>query len=179
MDISLPKKIQEQMVSHQFVVSIMGNLNQEFLKSIIKITDSRLTKYDLDSTMKNKIFHFMVECTQNLCKVQEDIQYSNNSLFLVGKSGDDYSVVLGSVFNNNDATSIIELIEKVNGFDSLGIKEKFYEEISSNESSKKNQMLLSLLSISMRTKEKVQYDSFAIDGMHMFLSFKVIISKAN
>lgn len=176
MNIELPKKIHEQMVSHQFVVSIMGNLNQEFLKSIIKITDAKLSKLDVDTTMKNRIFHFMVECTQNLCKIENEDQFSNNSLFLIGKNEADYSVFLGSIFSKTDTDTIIDLIDKVNSFDSQDVKDKFYDEISVNENSKKNQMLLSLLSISKRTKGKIKFDTFSIDSVNNFLSFKIIIS---
>jgi hypothetical protein len=176
MNIELPKIIHEQMVSHQFVVSIMGNLNQEFLKSIIKITDAKLSSMDIDATMKNRIFHFMVECTQNLCKIEDEDEFSSNSLFLIGKNGDDYSVYLGSIFSKNDTDTIIALIEKVNSFDTQDVKDKFYNEISINENSKKNQMLLSLLSISKRTKERINYDTFSLDAINNFLSFKIIIS---
>lgn len=176
MNIELPKKIHEQMVSQQFVVSIMGNLNQEFLKSIIKITDVKLSSLDIDATMKNRIFHFMVECTQNLCKIENEDKFSSSSLFLIGKNGDDYSVFLGSIFSKGDTDNIVDLIEKVNGFDTQDVKDKFYNEISIKENSKKNQMLLSLLSISKRTKGKINYDTFSIDPINNFLSFKIIIS---
>lgn len=178
MNIEIPKKIHDQMVSQQFVVSIMGNLNQEFLKSIIKITDAKLSSLDLESTMKNRIFHFMVECTQNLCKIENEEKFSGNSLFLIGKSDNDYSVYLGSIFNKNDTKNIVELIEIVNGFNSQDVKDRFYNEISIKEKSKKNQMLLSLLSISKRTKEKINYDIFSIDDVNTFLSFKIIISNS-
>lgn len=175
MNIELPKRIHEQMVSHQFVVSIMGHLNQEFLKSIIKITDVKLSKLDIAASMKNRIFHFMVECTQNLCK-SENKEMSNHSLFLIGKNDNDYSVFLGSIFNKRDTENIIDLIEKVNNFNTQDIKDKFYDEISINEDSKRNQMLLSLLSISKRTKERISYDHFEIDEANNFLSFKIVIS---
>lgn len=175
MNIELPKKIHEQMVSHQFVVSIMGHLNQEFLKSIIKITDAKLSKLSLATSMKNRIFHFMVECTQNLCR-PENKATSNHSLFLIGKSDNDYSVFLGSIFNKQDTENIIDLIEKVNNFDTQDIKDKFYDEISINQDSQRNQMLLSLLSISKRTKGRISYDHFEIDGATNFLSFKIVVS---
>jgi hypothetical protein len=176
MNIELSKRLHDRMISHQFVVSIMGHLNQEFLKSIIKITDVKLSKLDLATTMKNRIFHFMVECTQNLCRSENEEKFVNNSLFLIGKSDNDYSVFLGSIFSKSDAGIMADLIEKVNNFDTQDVKDKFYDEISIKEDSKKNQMLLSLLSISKRTKEKINYDHFQIDESNIFLSFKIVIS---
>lgn len=176
MNIELTKKIHEQMVSHQFVFSVLGNMDQEFLKSIIKITDSKLTNLDVDKTMKNRIFHFMVECTQNLCKTESESKNANNSLFLIGKNGDSYIVHLGSIFSKKQTGYTIELVEKVNGFDTQDVKDKFFNEISAKEKSKENQMLLSLLSISKRIKEKILYDVFPVNDSVDFLSFKISIS---
>lgn len=176
MDISLAKQLQEQMIAHQFVFSILGNLNQEFLKSIIKITDSKLTSLDVDKTMKNRIFHFMVECTQNLCRNEDESKTNNSSLFLIGKNEEDYVVHLGSIYNKQETERAISLIEKVNSIDSQEIKDAFYNEISQKEKSKENHMLLGLLSISKRIKDKILYDVFTVNDTTDFLSFKIIIN---
>jgi hypothetical protein len=87
MYIELTKEIQRQMSSHQFVVSVMGTLNQEFLRSLIRMTDNKLTSLDISQSIKKRIFHFVVECAQNLCKPAEHENQEINSLFLIGKKG--------------------------------------------------------------------------------------------
>lgn len=163
------------MSSHQFVVSIMGNLSQDFLKSLIKMTDNKLSNLDVNTSIKQRVFHFMVECAQNLCKIDQDNKSVNNSLFLIGKKGEEYSVYLGSVFRNEETTDLISTINKVNNIDPADLKENFYNEILKNKSGE-NQLLMSLMDLYKRTKEKIHYDEFPLDAESKFVSFKITLS---
>ena len=174
MYIELTKKIHEQMASHQFVVSIMGNFNQEFLKSLIKMTDNKLTTLDINETIKKRIFHFMVECAQNICKSDDTDYVTANSIFLIGKKNDDYSVYLGSVLDNQSTAIIIDTVNQVNLLTAPELKEKFYHEMKKDL--QKDQLLMSLIDLSKRTKEKIQYEEFPMDETTRFLSFRITLS---
>jgi hypothetical protein len=175
MYIELTKKIHEQMASHQFVVSIMGNFNQEFLKSLIKMTDNKLTTLDINESIKKRIFHFMVECAQNICRSDDKENKDGNSLFLIGKKGEDYSVFLGSMFDTESTTAITKLVDEVNGLTAPELKEKFYDEMT-KKTVHQNALFMSLLDLSKRTKEKIRYEKFLVDESNTFLSFQITLS---
>lgn len=175
MYIELTKKIHEEMASHQFVVSIMGNFNQEFLKSLIKMTDNKLTTLDINESIKKRIFHFMVECAQNICRTDDKENQDGKSLFLIGKKQEDYSVFLGSVFDHQSANAITTLVDEVNTFSMPELKEKFYDEMT-REQTKKNNLLMSLLDLSKRTREKIRYERFPAGESNTFLSFQITLS---
>lgn len=175
MYIELTKRIHEQMASHQFIVSIMGNFSQEFLKSLIKMTDNKLTTLDINESIKKRIFHFMVECAQNICRNDDKENQDNNSLFLIGKKEEDYFVHLGSVFDQDSAVAITELVDQVNAFSIPELKEKLYDEMM-KQPSRKNTLLMSLLDLSKRTKEKIRYEQFKADEGNTFLSFQITLS---
>jgi hypothetical protein len=174
MYVELTKQIHEQMASHQFVVSIMGNFNQEFLKSLIKMTDNKLTTLDINESIKKRIFHFMVECAQNICRTDDKENQDGNSLFLIGKKGEDYSVFLGSVFDTGSTKTITSLVDEVNELTAPELKEKFYDEMAKKNT--ENALLMSLLDLSRRTKEKIRYEKFPTDDSHTFLSFQITLS---
>lgn len=175
MYIELTKKIHEQMASHQFVVSIMGNFNQEFLKSLIKMTDNKLTTLDINESIKKRIFHFMVECAQNICRSDDKEIATGNSLFLIGKKEEEYKVYLGSIFDNQSTDAIIDTVNEVNALTIPELKDKFYDEMKKKEV-RKNHLLMSLLDLSKRTKEKISYEEFSIDSNTKFLSFQITLS---
>ncbi|PBQ34534.1 hypothetical protein CNR22_23040 [Sphingobacteriaceae bacterium] len=175
MYIELTKSIHKQMSEHQFVVSIMGNFNQDFLKSLIKMTDNKLTTLDLNESVKKRIFHFVVECAQNICTSDDGLNSTYNSLFLIGKKKDDYLVYLGSVFDNHAAVRIQKLIAEVNAMTTPDLKEKLYQEMIKKENTE-NHLLMSLLDLSKRTKEKISCDEFIFDTTNKFLSFKITLS---
>lgn len=176
MEISLAKKIYDEMVTHQFVVSIMGNFDQELLLSMLKMTDKKLSSMEIDQSIKKRIFHFMIECAQNLSRVEKADEFMNNSIFLIGKNNDDYIVHLGSVIKSSELRGIIAMIEKVNSIDTEEIKTQYYNELTSTELVKNNSFLISLLGISKRMKDKINYEVIKIDNNNNFLSFKSTIS---
>jgi hypothetical protein len=177
MELDLVKEINDKMVSHQFVVSYMGNFNQDLLKSLINITEKRLRHIEEDKTVKNKIFHFMIECVQSICKVDDENELSSNFLFLIGKRGNEYVIHFGGLFSTSETNSLVTQINYVNSLNNEEIKEKYYIELKQKQTRKESLLLMSLLDISKRTKSKIDYTIKKINEQSNFLSFKTIISK--
>jgi hypothetical protein len=176
MDIAITKGIYDKMVSHQFVVSIMGLFDQELLLSLINITDKKLSNLEVQGSIKKKIFHFMIECSQNLLKVEKTNPHAHNNIFLIGQEGDDYTVYLGSAISKKNLVPVLETIEHVNTIEAIDIKKKYYDELTSNEFVDQNFLLLSLLSISKKTRKKIDYDLIHIDEQSSFLYFKMTMT---
>ena len=143
------------MVSHQFVVSIMGFFDQQdLLLSLINLTDKKLSGLEVQDSIKKKIFHFMVECSQNLLKTDKSQETNHDNIFLIGQEGDNYTVYLGSVVKQEHVQTILNTINEVNTIDSSDIKKKYYDELSGLEVAKQNMLMISLLSISKKPKRK-------------------------
>jgi len=177
MQLDLIKSINDKMISHQFVVSYMGNFNQDLLKSLINITEKKLKHIEEDPSVKNKIFHFMIECVQSICKVDDENELSNNFLFLIGKHNNNYVIHSGGVFSKKESYTLVNQINMVNALNNDEVKEKYYSELKQNQNDKESVLLISLLDISKRTKSKIEYAVQEISELSNFLSFKTIISK--
>ena len=176
MNIDLTKKIYDKMVTHQFVMSIMGSFNQGLLLSLLNITDKKLSSLEIDTTIKKKIFHFMIECAQNLSKLEQNDEFTGDNIFLIGKNNDQYTVHLGSVMKTAETDNIQKLLDTVNGLETDEVKTKFYSELVTKELANQNPLLMSLLDISKKTKEKIHYEVIRIDEANTFLSFNTTIS---
>lgn len=173
----LIKTIYDKMISHQFVVSYMGHFNQELLRSLIKITEKKLNHIEEDKNVKSRIFHFMIECVQNICRIDEERSKASDFLFLIGKQANNYIIYSGGVFSGEESRSLIEQINIVNSLNSDEVKETYYNALKQNTIKKESFVLLSLLDISKRTKSKIEYAIQHVDSESDFLSFKTIISK--
>jgi hypothetical protein len=147
MNIEITKNIYDKMVTHRFVISIIGFFDQELLLSLIQLTDKKLSHLEVNNTIKKKIFHFMVECSQNLLKVEKNSQDPNSNIFLIGQEGDTYIVYLGSYISKKRLEPVLQTIEKVNHIEESEIKKKYYEELASMEAINQVFLVLSLLRI--------------------------------
>ena len=177
MNIELTKDLYDKMVSQKFVVSMMGFFDQQdLLLSLINLTEKKLTGLEVQDSIKRKIFHFMVECSQNLLKIEKDSKEADNNLFLISQEGNDYSVYLGSIVDKESVDPILETIKQVNQIDEADLKKKYYDELASKEIVNQNRILLSMLSISKKTKKKIDFELINISESKCFLSFKMTIT---
>jgi len=176
MFIDLTKNIYDKMFTHQFLMSVMGSFDQELLRSFVKITEKKLESLDADESIKKRIFHFVVECAQNLCNADVGERDCRNNLFLIGKNGENYIIHLGTVYTKAESKHISEVIDSVNRLDTAEIRDKFYKELASKEFARQNHFLLSLLDLSKRTRDKVNYQVFSIDEQNDFFSFNTSIT---
>lgn len=177
MEINTTKNIYDRMVKQQFVVSLLGYFDQELLLNLLRITDKELSNQEVEGAIKRKIFHFMVECTQNLLKISHTPEFTGHkNIFLIGQQGNDYTVHLGGPLKRGNVDLLLEAISEVNDIEDTEIKQKYLDQLRSTEVLDKNSLLLSMLSISKKTKKKIEYDLIDIDDTSSFLSFKMTIS---
>lgn len=176
MEIEITKSIYDKMVSHQFVVSILGSFDQSLLLSLINITDRKLTGLEVQENIKRKIFHFMVECSQNLLKTEQVSSSGQDNIFLIAQENDVYSVFLGTRMQSDKLEPILSAIEHVNRYSSQDVKKKYYEELTSTAIVNNDMLLLSLLSIYKRTREKINYDLIKISDTDYFMAFKMSLA---
>lgn len=175
-NIELTKLIHEKMMSQQFVMSVIGNINQELLRSVIKVTEKKLETSSMPESMKHRIFHFMIECSQNLCKTVNSDRESNTNIFLISKKDNDYFIYLGNMFETTEAEALIEIVDKVNSMNAVEVKDEFFKGLSKWNLDNQNSLLISLLDISKRTKEKIVYELMHVNEKNKFICFKTRIS---
>ena len=178
MYIDVSRNIYEKMLSQQFVLSMLGTLNHEMLRSIINITEKKLDSYEVDRLSKKRIFHFMIECAENIHRIDCLNVNTEHNLLLIGKKDDHYTIYIGCICNVSESREIKDIIDEVNVLDREEVIEKFYSELMSKENYKKKSLLLSLLDISKRTRQKIGYEIIAVDDSQSFLCFRTNIMAA-
>ncbi|MGZ6520048.1 MAG: DUF6272 family protein [Bacteroidia bacterium] len=178
MYIDITKKIYDKMRTHQFVMSVMGTFDQELLRAFIKMTERKLESLEADDAIKRKIFHFVVECAQNLCNNDSKDENSKNNLFLIGKDKNNYIIHLGCVYSSTESIKIKEIIDSVNALETSEVRSTFYKVLASTEFARQNHFLMSILDLAKRTKDKICYEVFSIDDKSDFFSFNTTIAGA-
>lgn len=165
------------MFSHQFVMSVMGTLDQDLLKSLIRVTEKKLEDLEADEVIRKKIFHFVVECAQNLCNAEPENNRENN-LFLIGKKGSEYVVFLGTMYSKIQSAQITDLINSVNKLEKAEVRDKFYAELATKNYAGQNHLLMSVLDMARRSRQKINYEIFPVNNELDFLSFNTSITSA-
>jgi len=170
------KKIYDKMVNQKFVVSLMGNFDQDLLLSLINITENKLSGMDVHDSLKRKIFHFMVECSQNLLKSDKESDVLSDNIFLIGQEGESYNVHLGGILPKATVQNLIETVEEVNTLKRSDLRKSYYDRLFVTKLGSDNLLLLSMLSIARKTGQNIDYELIELDEVNSFLSFKTSIT---
>jgi hypothetical protein len=70
------------------------------------------------------------------------------------------------------------MVDHVNDLKAPELKERLYDEMAKNDT-QENRLLMSLLDITKRTKEKIHYEQTRISDTASFLSFRITLSELN
>ncbi|MGZ3862953.1 MAG: DUF6272 family protein [Bacteroidia bacterium] len=177
MQIDVAKSIYDKMVSRQLVMSYMGKFDHELLKSLINLIERKLTALHADDSVRRKILHFIIGCAQNFSKMEMLPHNNEDCIFLIEKSGTDYIIHLGARLGVLEIAFFKKSIDKVNSLDTDEVKSVFYDELSKTVDSYENYMMMSLLDIAKRTRQKISYDVINLNETYKFLVFKIQIAQ--
>ncbi len=174
MNLALLNDIHFKMNHHKFLIAYMGTFNQGILKSMMNVLERKLDSSEQNINVKKKIFHFMVECVQNICGT-ENKNYAAKFIFLIGKGKEGYSIFSAGTFSSERADKIKKHIDFINGLKRETMKETLYKELLSDTVDPDKMLMISLLDISKRTGQKLSYEVKEKDN-DCYLSFSTTIS---
>jgi hypothetical protein len=176
MMIDLTKSISDKMVVQRFVFCETGRVNRLQMLSFLRITDNKMSALELCKGIKTKIFHFMIACAQKRLRIEKHEDTFGDYIFLIGKTENQCNVHLGGSLKKSDTESIKPILETVNDLPTEGVKKKFYTPFKSETIIIQEPLVMSLLDILKKTKEKIRFRLLEINEETMFLLFTTIFS---
>lgn len=175
-------KLHQVMVDQKLTLVYDGEVNQEITKVFTAMTERNMQDSPDDHTTKQRVYHVMVECLQNICKHADDVETGKPHIpglgvFLVGYDDDSYSITTGNVISNSKVDGIKEMLENINGLDEDEIKVLYKKTIKGNRLSEKAGAGLGLIDIVKKTKNKIEYFFEPINEVTTFFIVKTKVTR--
>ncbi len=173
----LHKAMQEQ----SLILVYEGEFTQEITKSVLAMAERNMDSMGEESSVKRKVFNVMVECLQNIVKHGEGYkmseEYEYNSVFMIGKRGDEYIIASGNPLANEDVEKLRDKLDQVNSLDKDGLKQLYKDIIKTTSLSDKGGAGLGFVDMARKSGQKLEYDFVDIDGKTSFFSLKTTIPR--
>lgn len=175
-------KLHQVMVDQKLTLVYDGEVNQEITKVFTTMTERNLEGSEDDHTTKQRVYHVMVECLQNICKHADDVEtgepYSPGmGVFLVGYDDDSYSITTGNVISNDKVEGIQNILDNINSLDKDEIKQLYKKTMKENRLNDKAGAGLGLIDIVKKTKNKIEYFFEPINEMTTFFIVRTKITR--
>ena len=169
----------DKMGRNNIMLSFKGDITPELLTSILQITESKLQSIQEDPKIKKKVFNVLVECLQNLHhhldEYPDNVNGTRYAIFLIGKDGENYSIMTGNYILNTKAAKLKVYLDKINSLSKEGLKELFKETLNNDKFNEKGGGGLGFIEISRKSNQPIDYDIKKIDDNYSFISFTVKI----
>lgn len=166
--------LHKRLMDENLILVYEGEFTQEITKSVLAMAERNMNVLGEISTIRKKVFNIMIECLQNLVK-----HSSKSSIFMIGKHEDDYIIGSGNPVTKEEAATIAEKINYVNGLNRDELRSLFREIVKIGELSDKGGAGLGFIDMVRKSGEKLLFDFQAVDEDMTFFSLLLRVRRGN
>lgn len=162
----------------KIIVSHFGEFSQDLVNSLSTgIEDTMLESGDKKGVVK-RMFSILVEGLQNI-RIHGERDEDNNqiSFLIVLQTEDEYKVTFGNLVKSENVYKIIERIDTLNQMDPDQVKELYMEVLSNGIMSNKGGAGLGFITMALKAKSKINYESQEVSDALTFFSVNIILER--
>ncbi len=151
-------QLQQLMANDNYLIAIRDNFENILIKSVLKITSNKIDKEEIEEHIKKRIFGVIVECLQNICKTDNEVQVEKNSILLLKKSSNGYNIIAGSSIDLKRKERLKTLMEALSAKTNIELKDEWRSSIKDrsqfDDAKREN---LALLDLYLRSNGNIKY----------------------
>jgi hypothetical protein len=169
-----------KMSQHNFIFSYRGKISYSISKKLLSITEKKIDSLKEEDPIKKKIFGVMINCLETICSPEKSANESQESIFMIGKSNNGYSIYTGVSMENNNTESLKKSLEHINQLSGESLselrKEKLLDIKQLNETFNLDEATLGLINIAKKSGQKLNYLFEELENNKSFFSLQVFIN---
>jgi hypothetical protein len=131
-------------------------------------------------SIQKKVYSVFVECVDNLYKHRvPDSRLTNGKevqpYILLTSEDDKYIISTGNVVTNDSIQGLSDNLELINQYDRQGLKSSYAEIVNKDIISDEDGAGLGLITIALKTDDKIGYKFKSIDDRYSYFEMKISI----
>lgn len=146
---------------HNFIFIYRGAMSQSIVKNVLALTEKKIDALKEGGNVKKKIFGVMINCLQTICSPEKTSNPTDESLFMIDKTQNGYSIYTGININSDSSLHLIECINHINNLSNESLsdyrKQKLLDFKQIETSFNLHEAVLGLVNIAKKSGEKINY----------------------
>lgn len=161
------------------LLSHTGDLSESDLQAILNSIERTAKDNGDKPAVVKRFFSVMVESLQNLrAHGARSEQGGMATCIVVGQGDDCYYVDTGDPIKNEDVPRLQAHVEKINSMERPVLREFYMQVLANGSRSEKGGAGLGLITIALRSKNKLEMHIQPVDDHHSYLKFSFKVSRA-
>ncbi|MEP2774088.1 MAG: SiaB family protein kinase [Fulvivirga sp.] len=169
----------ETLIESSTVYSYIGTLQEKDFNDVLKSMEQFIEKHVEAKLMKKKMFHILIEITQNLHnynKEKDGKAIEDHLFFLVKELREGYRVITGNYLLKKEIPGIRTRIDMVNTMTDKELKELYRGILNFGGVSNGGGAGLGFVDLARRSGEKLIYKFEEIDDKFSFFTLEVNVT---
>jgi hypothetical protein len=160
-----------------YLLCYKGHFTHEITKSLLAMTENKLSKEGAETNIRKKIFNVMMGCLQNICASPSDSRYDSiPAIFMLGKNEEEYFIFSGNVINSKDVEPLRKKLLAINMMDTENLRTLFTTMMKALPASEIPESGLGLIDIAKKSGRKLEFDFRQIDEKVSLFSIRTVIA---
>lgn len=170
----------EKIDKQKFIFSYNGKITQAIVRTLLTMTERKIEILQEEEGVKKKIFGVMINCLQTICAEDKLQDSSVNSIFMISRNNEGFSVFVGRYMPNIMAQYLSSLIDNLNQLSHQSIIDLHKQKLKSLDTKDDNynidETTLSIIDIAKKTGKKIQMTVVPGENKQSFFSIQIKIS---
>lgn len=163
------------MSENRILLIYQGMFDQQMVKSVIAMTETKLIQDKIDENLRRKLFNIMVEGLQNICKHQlREGVLEDTPFLMIAQNNDAISVITGNPIEKTKIEIVTGKIDLVNRLSKEELKELYKETRLKSVISEVGGAGLGFIDMARKSGNKLDYKFYDINENY---SFFILINK--
>ena len=170
----------DKLNKHNFIFTYRGTMSHAIVKNVLALTEKKIDSLNEDGNVKKKVFGVMINCLQTICSPEKTQNTNDESLFMIDKTKNGYSIYTGITISSDSSQHLIEIINHINELSNESLsdyrKEKLLDFKHIENSFDLNEAVLGLVNIAKKSGEKINYNVEELINNKSFFTLQIEIN---
>ena len=172
------------MTNKEVILEYSGNVTFAKIDRMLDRLSEMPAFRQLRRNIQKKLYGIFVECIENIYKNTgngRDNPNINKKLpyIRLGKQDDIFCISSGNIIANKRINNLKHRIDAINHLDREGLKSAYAEILDQETLSAEEGAGLGLITIAMRSGNKIKYNFTSLDEQHSYYEMKIHVSGAS
>jgi ACT domain-containing protein len=155
-----------------------GEFNSLKISEITSQSEDYLKKIGAVKKSIKITFNVLIEGLQNIINHGDRSPDGNQiAYFNFGEKGSQYAMTFSNLINIDSISNIKKAIDRLNKSDQASVKEIYINTLTNGEISKKGGAGLGIITMAMKSKNKIEYDFKSVNAELSIITIEIKINK--
>ncbi|MCF8225505.1 MAG: SiaB family protein kinase [Bacteroidales bacterium] len=167
----------------EIILAFDGDVTHQVMKAFVSSVEDRLERENENEASRNRLYHVLVECLQNINRHADDQEPVDVEFFpgrggiLLSRTNKKYCLVTANIIRNEEIPELKEMLEKINPMKDEELNLLYKKQLTEGQLSSKGGAGLGFIDIRRKTGNKMEFKFVSKEKETSFFLLNITVNR--